>query len=186
MNVQEIVKGLKNRNTKALKSAFELYYRPVYYAAYFVTREPAIAEDAVQEAFLTLWEKVNQLEDASKIESWLVRVASNKARDMIRKKAREVTYSEIDKTLKTNDDLPEPLVVKEEEEEAVRKAIKSLPEDMQQLFFFRYFKEMTMQEISVTLGIPEGTVKSKLFRGREAVKKYLERELSIDRHKSRS
>ncbi|HZK01505.1 MAG TPA: RNA polymerase sigma factor [Anaerovoracaceae bacterium] len=177
MNDQEIVDGLKERNIRALKRAFELYYRPVYYAAYFVTKEPTSAEDAAQEAFLTLWEKVNQLKDAAKIQGWLVRVASNKARDAIRKKAREVMYSEMDKTLKTDDDLPEPAVVKKEEEEIVREAIQSLPEDLQQLFYFRYFQEMTMQEISTTMGMPEGTVKSKLFRGRETVKKYLERRL---------
>ncbi len=177
MNDQEIVDGLKERNIRALKRAFELYYRPVYYAAYFVTKEPTSAEDAAQEAFLTLWEKVDQLENPAKIKGWLVRVASNKARDGIRKKAKEVMYSEMDKTLKTGRDLPEPAVVKKEEEEIVREAILSLPEDLQKLFFFRYFREMTMQEIGAAMGMPEGTVKSKLFRGREAVKKYLERNL---------
>lgn len=185
MNNNELIIQLKNGDLQSLKVVFELYYTSMFKAAYFVSKDAALAEDAVQEVFILLVEKIHQLNDSSRLEAWLTRIAVNKARDMIRKRAKEVTLTGYEKVEEKNDG-PLPSYLKKEEIKLVQEAIKSLPEDVQYIFFLRYEREMSVKDISQHAGIPEGTVKSKLHRGREAVRRFLEREGNFKRHNGKA
>jgi len=180
----ELINRLKNGDLQALKVIFERYYASMFKAAYFISKDADLSKDAVQEVFVLLVDKIYQLNNPSRLEAWLTRIAVNKARDMMRKRAKEVTLAGFEKG--ERDDGPEPSFLKKEEKLLVQKAIKSIPFDVQYIFFLRYEREMSIKDISLHTGIPEGTVKSKLHRGREAIRKFLEREGNIKRHNDKA
>ncbi|WP_334109758.1 RNA polymerase sigma factor [Thermodesulfitimonas autotrophica] len=79
---------LKPPGKKEVKLLFERFAQRVFETAYFVLRDRTLAEDVVQETFLTAMTKLGNLRDPLKVEAWLVRVTVNKARSELRKRKR--------------------------------------------------------------------------------------------------
>ncbi|MEW5817956.1 MAG: RNA polymerase sigma factor [Spirochaetota bacterium] len=171
-------------NADELKMLYMLFADRVRQAAYFVVRDHSIADDVMQETFLIAMEKLSQLKDSEKVEAWLVRIAINKARDFFRHRNRLVPAA-MPVADDAGDGQVEDLVLKKQEVDALHAAILDLPEDFQLLLYFKYKNEWSVKRIASTLGIAEGTVKSRLYRVREVLKKalnesYLEKEEAWD------
>lgn len=92
MNTETIIAKIKSGDVQALRFVYELFYRPVYQAAFYITKDTGLAEDAVHEVFLKIKYKIEQLNDPSKLEAWLCRMAVNTARDIIRHRSKNTFY----------------------------------------------------------------------------------------------
>ncbi|MFG0331536.1 MAG: RNA polymerase sigma factor [Phycisphaerales bacterium] len=142
-----------------------------------ICRDSQAAEDVVQEAFVKLWrtppdgpEKV--------VPSWMKRVVVNLSINHLRRTKRAETLPDFshDPALR-NDIRPEEQVDLDDNMRRVRSALGRLPEDKRAIIVMRVYEKMSYQDIADTLGVPIGTVMSRLNRARAALKEEVERGL---------
>lgn len=174
MKIEIIIERLKNWDSKVYKLIYELYYKSTFHAAFFITKDAGLAEDATHEAFLKLRDKIDQLEDPSKLETWLCRMAANIARDIIRQRSKSTLFAET-REIYSEDQVtsPEKTLLDNEEKQIIREIINHLQPEHKRVMYLRYFEDLSVDEIGNILGIPVGTVKSRLFYAREEFKKLI-------------
>ncbi len=165
---KKFVEKLREKKEEATRFFFEYFYQHVFKVAYYITQDARLAEDAVQETFLKAINKLHQLNDEAKINAWLTtQIAINTARSLMRKNRRfpvvkepDIIYQQVAKYL------VEDLIVEKEDLLAIWRLIEDLSVDAQRTFIFYYRYGMSIKEISYATDTPEGTVKSRLSRGR--------------------
>lgn len=139
--------------------------------AYGVLRNTTEAEDAVSEAVLRAWEKRNKLRDQERITSWLLKIVLNISKTMVVKRKREKLFADMESH--AGHTMP-PAFVHIEQKMDIWQIVMALKEEYRLVVIMYYYSEFTVKEISAMLGIPEGTVKNRLFRAREILKTMLE------------
>jgi RNA polymerase sigma-70 factor (ECF subfamily) len=174
---ETIVQKLKNGDMQILRLVYELFHRPVYQAAYFITNDPSLAEDAVHEVFLKLPSRIEQLKDPSKLEAWLCRMASNTARDIIRHRSRSGFFAETGSDCPDDQTVsPETTLLANEDKTTIKQYLERLQPDYKIVIYFKYYQDLKIEEISKILDIPLGTVKSRLIRARAELRKIIDPE----------
>lgn len=165
---------LREKEEEVARFFFAYFYRGVFKAAYFITRDVQLAEDVVQETFLKALGKLRQLDDETKINAWLIKIAMNTARGLMRKNRRFPVSPDADVVYRqASEYLPEEVLVQKEDLLAIWQTVDNLPVETQQVFILHYNHGMSVKEISLVTGVPEGTVKSRLSRGRLFLRKKL-------------
>lgn len=145
----------------SLREVFDLSYRRLVVQLYAVVGDAVEAEDLVQEAFVKASASGARFLRVENPEAWLRRTAINLHRNRWRKVRN---FSRIRSQLETPRDLPgldEHLVVVD--------GLRRLPEAQREVLALHYLADLPVLEIATALGVPEGTVKSRLMRGREAL-----------------
>jgi RNA polymerase sigma-70 factor (ECF subfamily) len=138
--------------------------------AYHFTQDADAALDVTQESWLAAVRGLRSLKDPARFRAWILRIVANKARDWIRREqsrrvaARRVEPPEVE-------DGPNPT---SEAVRRVRDGLRRLEPDQRLVLTCYYLEEMSVREIADALSIPEGTVKSRLFHARRALKSHLE------------
>lgn len=157
------------------------YSRRIYNLAYRFTASHAAAEDLTQEVFIRVYRSLNQY-DASlgDLSNWLMRLARNLIIDDYRKRQRTPTDASDDLAdheyhLPSVSDSPQRNLERQERRLQVHEAIKKLSPDLRECVILRDIEELSYQEIVDLLKIPEGTVKSRINRGRIELAKILRR-----------
>jgi len=150
---------------------------------YRLLRSTQEAEDLAQEVFFKLYRALDRYDPRYKFSTWLFRVAQNAAIDQIRK--RRLVLVSMDRQGTGSDDMgtwefpsPDPSPYRDqrnrERGEAIQVAIDGLPWDYRELIVLRHFGELSYDEIAKLKEMPLGTVKNKLFRGRQMMKERLQ------------
>jgi RNA polymerase sigma-70 factor (ECF subfamily) len=147
-----------------------------------MVRIPQEAEDLAQEAFIRAYTNIDSYETDRKFSTWLFRIATNLSIDYLRKRKPDTSLdAEISGTdgytigqqVATADPLPEQQLLTRETQEWVQKAIMSLPVKYRSAIILKYIQDLSLKEISEILEIPVATVKTRIHRGREALKQAL-------------
>jgi len=128
------------------------------------------AQDAVQEAFVRSWNHRNQLPQVRDLKAWIYRITLNVARD-IRKAAwnqRRKSFPDDLSSLAAKEKTPDEIVAEDEQIQLLRKWIAALEEPDKEVFLLRQNGDLTYPQIAELLGIPEGTVKTRM---RKAIEK---------------
>ena len=146
-------------------------------------RDPADAEDVAQEAFIKAYRALPQFRGDSAFYTWLYRIAINTAKNALAARERQPVSYEFD-TQQGEDgpdmisrlkdpETPEGLALTEEIRETVNAAIVALPEDLRTAIVLRELEGLSYEEIAVSMDCPVGTVRSRIFRAREAIDRRL-------------
>jgi len=146
-------------------------------------RDPADAEDVAQEAFIKAYRALPQFRGDSAFYTWLYRIAINTAKNALAARDRNPISYEIetqgndesgDVVSRLRDpDTPEGLALTEEIRDTVNQAIESLPEDLRTAIVLRELEGLSYEEIAASMDCPVGTVRSRIFRAREAIDRRL-------------
>ena len=146
-------------------------------------RNPAEAEDIAQEAFIKAYRALPQFRGDSAFYTWLYRIAINTAKNAVVSRDRSpVDYNfdrdSIDESYDMQGRLkdaetPEGLVLTDEIRHTVNAAIEQLPEDLRTAIVLRELEGLSYEQIAGTMGCPVGTVRSRIFRAREAIDRRL-------------
>ena len=156
-----------------LSEVVERYQRNIYVAAYAIVRNSDDANDVVQDTFLQYYTKIRQFESEEHIKAWLLRVAINKATDMTRSFWRRFRSEE-------NPDIHGTVqAILNERESLLNEAVMQLPLKQRIVIHLHYYEDYSIKEIADILGLTESSVKMRLMRGRENLRKVLKEE-SID------
>ena len=163
---------------KELEQIYNEAYKAVYWTAMSLLKNEADAEDIVQDTFVTLIESYDSINDKSKVTSWLKKTAANKCLDRLKLAKTDNMDEEFFDSVEAvpEDFLPDSIV----ESEAARKVVvdiinNSLSDDIRRTLILFYFDDMSIKEIAVALGVPEGTVSRRLNFARNKIKKEVEK-----------
>ena len=184
--IEEVLGG----QTETFHELIRPYERSVYLMALSLLKNEAEAEDAAQEAFIKAYRALPQFRGESAFYTWLYRIAINTARNWLssvgrRPSAPNAIESEDGDTFNETDSLsdistPESMVASREIAETVNSAIEELPEELRTAIVLREIEGMSYEDIAQTMGCPIGTVRSRIFRAREAIAQRLRPILGTD------
>jgi RNA polymerase sigma-70 factor (ECF subfamily) len=183
MSERDIDAELVARVQRGDKKAFDLlvlkYQRKIMRLLSRMIRDQAEVEDVAQEAFIKAYRALPQFRGESAFYTWLYRIAINTARNWLASTSRRpstpnAVENEDGETFNETDNLsdistPEAMVASREIAETVNAAIQGLPEELRTAIVLREIEGMSYEDIAQSMGCPIGTVRSRIFRAREAV-----------------
>jgi RNA polymerase sigma-70 factor (ECF subfamily) len=165
------------------KRAFELlvakYQRKIFRLLSRLIRDAAEIEDVAQEAFIKAYRALPNFRGESAFYTWLYRIAINTAKNYLvaqGRRAPTTTDTEIDEAENFDEgdqlrdvNTPDSMLLSKQVGEAVNRAIEKLPEDLRTAIVLRELEGLSYEEIAETMNCPIGTVRSRIFRAREAI-----------------
>jgi len=177
---------LVRRAQRGERGAFDLlvlrYQHKVIKLVARLLRDSTEAEDVAQEAFVKAYRALGSFRGDSAFYTWLYRIAVNTARNaMASRQRRPLDYeaelsegeqSTVESRLR-HTDTPEATVLSEEIRETVNRAVAALPEDLRTAIILREVEGLSYEEIAAAMDCPVGTVRSRIFRAREAIDRSL-------------
>ncbi len=142
------------------------YSRAVYNIALNFIADRDMAADITQEVFIKLYNNLDKFKDERNFSSWLFTLARNHCIDFWRKNKRHLQMQEVEENMAACQETPEEEVAREAEIVRLRQAILSLEPEARVFLILRDILSLSYQEIAERLNVPEGTVKSRINRGR--------------------
>lgn len=130
--------------------------------------------DCAQDAFLAAYRNLGRYSEEHPFRAWLYTIARNKALDLLRKRRREVPLS-LDENLIDHQPMPEEVLLAKEQASLLAEVLNGLPEHYRQALYLRFHQELSYEEIALVLDVPVSRVKTDLHRGKEKLRKHLER-----------
>lgn len=176
---QELICSARDGAADAFETLVRRYEKRVYALTLRICGNPTDAEEAAQEAFLSAWQSLPFFRGEASFATWLYRLASNASIDLLRREKRQRAVSLDDETLAL--DIPDRRLGPHEEAErgelhaAIESGLKALPDDYRTVLVLREIHQLSYQEISDTLEVDVGTVKSRISRGRKRLCEFLTR-----------
>ncbi len=175
----ELVVAALAGNTQAFDVLVNRYRRAMLTVAQQIVRNPADAEDVVQDAFLRSFEALPQLTDLNRFGAWLHSITRNRALRYYKKVSRYQPQEDVEFHLNRVSDTsaadPARIVEQELTQEAVRDAIETMPDDYQVVIQLFYWAEMPQKRIAEFLSLPLTTVKWRLHKAKDLLKSVLEK-----------
>ena len=158
----------------ALAELYDRYGRTAYGLALRVLRDQALAEDAVQEAFLAIWRSAGSfLAERAKPSTWILTLVHRRAVDLVRRQQRAAAEPLGVVEPVAGEATDEEAAVREQRR-AVQAALRRLTPDQREALELAYYGGYTQSEVAERLGVPLGTVKSRMFAGLRALRELLE------------
>lgn len=180
--IRKRIKQIKKGDQDAFAEIVELFKDKIYQLVYRMIGNSHEAEDIAQEAFIRAYININSFDVNRKFSTWLYRIATNLTIDRIRKKKPDyyldaevagteglTMYSQVAADIA----LPEEEVETLELQGEIQRQILKLPDKYRSVIVLKYIDELSLIEISEILEIPVGTVKTRIHRGREALRQQL-------------
>ncbi len=193
---REIIEGLRAGDDRAFERLVREYVGPLHAVALRLLQNPADADDAVQEAFLSAYRNFDSFRGDARLGTWLHRIVVNAALGRLRRRKRRpdlgATVVDVDELLPRfkQDGYPErfaepwvqpaeELATRAETREQVRRLIDKLPDNYRTVLILRDIEELRTAETAALLELSPGTVKVRLHRARQALRNLLEHELEL-------
>jgi RNA polymerase sigma-70 factor (ECF subfamily) len=180
--IRKRIKQIKKGDQDAFGEIVELFKDKIYQLVYRMIGNAHESEDIAQEAFIRAYININSFDVNRKFSTWLYRIATNLTIDRIRKKKPDyyldaevagteglTMYSQVAADIA----LPEEEVESMELQCEIQRQILKLPDKYRSVIVLKYIDELSLIEISEILEIPVGTVKTRIHRGREALRQQL-------------
>jgi len=175
----ELLNRARDGETACYGALVTRHHRRLYRAAHRILRNEADTEDAIQEAYLHSFRRLDQFQGRSAVITWLTSIAVNEAFTRIR---RRVPWDSLDapgsvagdrnlvEFLRARVRDPEQQAISREMEKGIRTAVAALPEELCAVFRLREIEDLTTEEAAARLGITKGCVKTRLFRARSLLR----------------
>jgi RNA polymerase sigma factor (sigma-70 family) len=171
MTDEAVLSLVASSDETALAELYDRFGGIAYRLALRILRDEALAQDAVQEAFLAVWRSADRfLAERAKASTWVLTLVHRRAVDLVRREER--------RRGEPLDDVDEPLVDDKTEHvfrrRVVQEALRQLPPDQRQALELAYYGGYTQSELAERLRQPLGTVKSRMFTGLTRLRELLE------------
>ena len=157
----------------AMQVLFARHHVRVYRFVLRLVSNPTLAEDLISEVFLDVWRQAGKFEARSAASTWLLAIARFKALSALRRKPEEELDDEAAGAIEDPADDPEVSVQKKDKGEILRKCLTTLSPDHREIIDLVYYHEKSVEEVAVIVGIPEATVKTRMFYARKKMSELL-------------
>ena len=176
-------------NARAFEAIMRRHNRLLFRTARSILRSDAETEDALQDAYLNAWRALGTFREDAKLSTWLVRIVLNEALKRVRRRASNVVMFDSGSTAgeaqpeasmeADHDQQPDLVASRAEMRRLMEARIDELPELFRTVFMLRAVEEMTVEEVSAALDIPEATVRTRFFRARAQLRESLSRDMDF-------
>jgi len=164
----------------ALETLYMRHQNRVFGFIARIVRDEAVAEELTNEVFVDVWKHAGGYEARSRATTWLLSIAHNRAISSLRKRREEPWDDETAVSLADEADNSEVALQKADKGRLLRQCIDALSTEYREIVDLVYFHELSVAEASAVLGIPEGTVKTRLFNARKRLSVLL-KDAGVDR-----
>lgn len=177
MSDEQLVMRCLQGETSAFDTLVERYRDRVFSLAFRILGDPTWAEDLTQEAFLRAYTRLAMYDPAQPFSTWLLcltaRLCLNARRD------RRTELQQMERAVKA---IPAPQTIEEylyerEQQRTLQRLLLRLPKNQRIAILLYYYEQFPLKEVAHTLQVPEGTIKTWLYRARESLRRWLEEEL---------
>lgn len=178
---RELIRRVVRGDSEAFNRIVTDYQKPIYRTALAIMRNETDADTITQETFVQAWRKISRFEGRSSLETWLTRIAVNKARDELRRQRRFASKashpdrdtSQLDALRDERPDAERQLLSLELSK-IVEEALVSLPPKQRTIFALRHFEQRRLDEIATILGIEPSTTRVHLHRATRKIREILD------------
>lgn len=163
-------------NEKLLKEWMQKYGNDVLRTAYFFMKDTSLADDVFQEVFIKLYKNIGSYRGKSNVKTWILKITINQCKDQLKSAWFKNVFRNINiESTKINDInvmlSPENSIIVNEEKRELLDNVINLPLHLREVLILYYYNFLNEKEISSMLHIPQGTVRSRLHRAKQALKK---------------
>jgi len=188
----ELVARTARGDHAAFEAMMRRYNSRLFRVARAILKDDAEAEEALQDAYLTAYRRMNEFRGDARVSTWLTRIVINQSLMRLRRQKRDrvvVPFTRPGESATTGDpqeieavadkrtESPSNATLRGEVRRILERRIDELPVAFRTVFIMREVEDMTVEETATCLGIPETTVRTRLFRARALLRQSLEREL---------
>jgi RNA polymerase sigma-70 factor (ECF subfamily) len=151
----------------AMQVLFARHHVRVYRYVLRLTRDEAAAEDVISEVFLDVWRQASRFEGRSAVSTWLIAIARFKTLSLLRKRREDSLDEEVAESIEEPSDDPERAIEKQDKGEKLRQCLAALSAEHREIIDLVYYHEKSVEEVALIVGIPENTVKTRMFYARK-------------------
>ena len=137
-------------------------------------RDEATAEDLVSEVFVDVWQQADRYEGRSQVSTWLMSIARNKALSMLRRKSTEQLDDGVAEFIEDTSDTPEVVLQKQQTGAILQQCLTQLSAAHREIIDLVYYHEKSIEEVSEIIGVPQNTVKTRMFYARKRIAELME------------
>jgi RNA polymerase sigma-70 factor (ECF subfamily) len=164
----------------AMQVLFARHHVRVYRFVLRLVRNEATAEDLISEVFLDIWRQAGKFEGRSAVSTWMLSIARFKALSVLRKRPEQELDDETAERIEDQADDPETALAKKDKGALLRECLTALSAEHREIVDLVYYHEKSVEEVAGIVGIPEATVKTRMFYARKKLSELL-KERGIDR-----
>jgi RNA polymerase sigma-70 factor (ECF subfamily) len=164
----------------AMQVLFARHHVRVYRFVLRLVRNEATAEDLISEVFLDIWRQAGKFEGRSAVSTWMLSIARFKALSVLRKRPEQELDDETAERIEDQADDPETALAKKDKGAVLRQCLSALSAEHREIVDLVYYHEKSVEEVAGIVGIPEATVKTRMFYARKKLSELL-KERGIDR-----
>lgn len=179
MTDQALVFAARNGNAKCFEELYKRYYDKIYALARGTVKNDADAEDVLQSTFIKAWQSLRSLEDPAAFNTWLQHITLNECYSLMRKSRPTLSMEEEGENgemlqLESDLMLPQEYAERSDLSQRLGKIVGELSDVQRETILLYYYEEMSVEEIAQAMDCSAGTVKSRLFLARKAIKTEIE------------
>lgn len=157
----------------AMQVLFARHQVRVYRFVLRLVGDPTLAEDLINDVFLDVWRQAGRFEARSQVTTWLLAIARFKALSALRRRPDEELNEETAAAIEDTSDDPEAAIQKKDKGVLLKKCIEGLSPEHREIIDLVYYHEKSVEEVAKIVGIPENTVKTRMFYARKRLSELL-------------
>jgi RNA polymerase sigma-70 factor (ECF subfamily) len=170
---EDLVGRIASGDRLAMQVLYARHHVRVYRFLLRLVRNEATAEDLVSEVFLDVWRQAGRFEGRSQVSTWLLAIARFKALSTYRRRPEEELTEDVAGSIVDVTDDPAVALQKKEGSEVLKRCLAALSAEHREVIDLVYYHEKSVEEVAEIVGIPEGTVKTRMFHARKKLAELL-------------
>jgi len=171
-----LIGRIANGDRLAMQVLFARHHVRVFRFVVRLVRNETTAEDLISEVFLDVWRQADRFEGRSAVTTWLLSIARFKALSTLRRRPEDELDEETAGAIEDPSDDPEVALEKKDKSAIIRKCLTGLSAEHREIIDLVYYHEKSVEEVAEIVGIPENTVKTRMFYARKKLAELLKAE----------
>lgn len=174
----ELVRTVAGGDLHAFERLYQLYEKRVFHYVCTLVRDRGLAEEVVSDVMVAVWKGAGTFAQNSRVSTWILAIARHKALDAVRRTSRHDQRAvDLEEAPELPSEAEGPLehLQREQAAQGMNRALNRLTTDHREVLRLAFYEELPYEEIAILLGIPENTVKTRVFYAKQHLKKELDR-----------
>jgi RNA polymerase sigma-70 factor, ECF subfamily len=168
-----LIGRIANGDRLAMQVLFARHHVRVFRFVLRLVRDETVAEDLISEVFLDVWRQAGKFEGRAAVSTWLLAIARFKALSALRRRPDEELDDEAAEAIEDTADTPEVALQKKDKSVVLRQCLSGLSAEHREIVDLVYYHEKSVEEVAEIVGIPEATVKTRMFYARKKLAELL-------------